>query len=193
MMCPRGCLRVETIFDHRVNVMMLGQYRTMNASRLLFALVPAALLGASASAGAAEDQLADPMRFFEGRTESTSTVKLIMKKPFASRSLGNGEIAEGVLNLVQKVHDEGKAPFNRRWQMRQVAPGRFTGTMSEAVGPVTAEQVDGRYRFQFKMKGNVSVEQWLTPLPGGRSAQSRINIRKFGMTVGRSEGTIRKL
>ena len=65
--------------------------------------------------------------------------------------------------------------------------------MSEARGPVTAQEVNGRYRFRFKMKGNIAIEQWLTPLPGGRSAASRVTIRKFGMTVGRSDGTIRKI
>ena len=184
---------METMVHSRVYVMLSGNYRGMFAARLLIASLPIALIGASASAGAAEAQLSDPMRFFEGRTESLSTVKLIMKKPFRSRSLGNGEIDDGVLNLVQKVQDEGKAPFDRRWRMRQTGPGHFTGTMNEAVGPVTVEEVGNRYRFRFKMKGNLTVEQWVTPLPGGRSASSKLSIRKFGMTVGRSEGTIRKL
>ena len=173
---------------------MPENYRPVFASRLLLAALPIALVGASASAtnsGAAGQT--DPMRFFEGRTESVSTIKLIMRKPFESRSLGRGEIDGGVLELVQRVHDEGKAPFDRRWRMRQVGPGRFAGSMTEAAGPVVAEEVGGSYRFRFKMKGNLSVEQWLTPLPGGREAQSKISIRKFGMTVGRSDGTIRKL
>lgn len=156
--------------------------------------LPIALLGASASAStsAAKNQ-SDPMRFFEGRTESISTIKLIMRKPFSSRSLGRGEIDGGVLNLLQRVQEDGKSPFDRRWRMRQVAPGRFAGTMTEAVGPVTVEEVGERYRFRFKMKGNVAVEQWLIPLPGGKVAQSKVTIRKLGMTVGRSDGTIRKL
>jgi Protein of unknown function (DUF3833) len=165
----------------------------MLSNRILLIVLPIALIGASASAGAADAQLTDPMRFFEGRTESVSTVKLIMKKPFTSRSLGNGEIDGGVLNLVQKVHDEGKPPFDRRWRMRQTGPGHFTGTMSEAVGPVIVEEIGDQYRFKFKLKGNLTVEQWLTPLPGGKSALSKTSIRKFGMTVGHSEGTVRKL
>jgi hypothetical protein len=162
--------------------------------RPMLAAVPIALLGASASAVPTSTHgMIDPMRFFEGRTESVSTVKLIMRKPFNSRSIGQGEIDSGVLELVQRVQDEGKAPYNRQWRMRQVAPGQFAGTMSEAAGPVLAEEVNGQYRFRFKMKGNLTVEQWLTPLPGGQAARSKTSIRKFGMTVGRSEGTIRKL
>ena len=171
---------------------MSGHYRAKLAGRLLIAAVPMALVGASAGANESTKPT-DPMRFFEGRTESISTVKVITKKPFQSRSIGKGVISDGTLSLIQRVHDEGKAPFDRRWRMRQVAPGRFTGTMTEAAGPVLAEEIDGRYRFRFKMSGHVSVEQWLTPLPGGDVAQSKTIIRKFGMKVGSSEGTVRKL
>lgn len=166
------------------------------ASRLLFAAVPMALLGASAAASAEADRigrLSDPMNFFDGHTEGISTVKVLMRKPFRSKTIGDGSINAGVLTLVQKVAEEGRAPYARRWKMRQASPGRFTGSMSEAVGPVVAEEVGGRYRFRFKMKGNLVIEQWLTPLPGGKEALSKVNIRKFGMKVGSSEGTIRKL
>ena len=185
---------LETIAKICVYSGVLTRHTTRFASRLLLASVPLALLGASATAGtAAPDELSDPMRFFEGRTESLSTIKVIARKPYRSRTLGRGEINDGVLQLVQRVHEDGKQPYDRNWRMRQVAPGRFSGTMSEAKGPVTAEQIGGRYRFRFKLKGNVAIEQWLTPLPGGKSAVSKVTIKKFGMLVGRSEGTVRKL
>ena len=149
---------------------------------------------ASVSSAAYAELPKDPLRFFEGRTESVGTVKLVMKKPFRSRSIGRGTIrADGSLHLVQRVEDQGQPPRERRWHIRKVGPGRFSGTMTEAKGPVTIEEVNGRYRFSFKMKGNVSVEQWLTPMADGKSARSRLSIRKFGVTVGRSDGTIRKL
>ena len=173
---------------------MSGPYRTIFAARLASALIPVALIGASASARPdSPDPETDPMRFFEGKTVSLSTIKLIMRRPYRSRTIGDGEIDSGTLNLVQRVHEDGKAPYDRKWRMRQVAPGRFTGTMSEAKGPVTAEEFRGRYRFRFKMRSNMSIEQWLTPLPGGKSARSRVTIRKLGMTVGRSDGVVRKL
>lgn len=173
---------------------MLGRNRTRLACRLLPALLPVILIGASASAETAgTDRSGDPMHFFEGRTESLSTIRVIMRKPYRSRTLGDGTIDDGVLHLVQRVHEDGKAPFERRWRVRQLGPGRFSATMSEATGPVTVDRLGGHYRFRFKMKGNLSIEQWLIPLPGGTSARSKLSIRKFGMTVGRSEGVIRKL
>ena len=156
-------------------------------------LAPMAFLAVSPNVVAAQQKI-DALRFFEGRTESVSTIKLMMRRPYKSRSIGRGEIkADGTLHLVQRVEDEGKPPHDRRWHIREVEPGKFVGTMSEAKGPVTVEEVGGRYRFRFKMKGNVAVEQWVTPLPGGRSASSKVTIRKLGITVGQSEGTIRKL
>jgi hypothetical protein len=65
--------------------------------------------------------------------------------------------------------------------------------MSEATGPVSVEKVGERFRFRFKMKGNLAVEQWLMPLPDGRSARSKMSVRKLGLTVARSESVIRKL
>ena len=65
--------------------------------------------------------------------------------------------------------------------------------MSEAIGPVTIEQVAGRYRFRFTMKGHLSVEQWLSPVDGGKAARNSMTVHKFGMRVGTSEGVIRKV
>jgi hypothetical protein len=134
------------------------------------------------------------MRFFEGRTESLGTIRLFLKKPYRSRAVGRGVIeSDGSLLLIQQVEDEGRPPRERRWRIRQVGPGRFSGNMSEAIGPVTIEEVGGSYRFRFKMKGNFAVEQWLVPLPGGTAARNSLKVRKFGMTVGTSDGTIRKI
>ena len=161
-----------------------------------FAVLPAAFVALAAVSPSlwAAERKSDAMSFFEGRTESVSTIKIVMKKPYKSRSIGRGEIkADGSLHLIQRVEDEGKPVHERRWHIREVEPGKFAGTMSEAKGPVTIDEVGGKYRFRFKMKGNVSVEQWIAPLPGGKTASSKVTIRKMGITVGQSEGTIRRL
>lgn len=162
---------------------------------LRFAVISSAVVGAAiAPAPAGAQRISDPLRFFEGRTETVSTVKVFTRKPFRSRSLGRGQIrADGTLELVQRVQEEGRPTRVRRWLIRRVAPGRFAGSMSEATGPVTVEEVGGRYRFRFKMKGDLSVEQWLSPAAGGRSATNKITVRKLGVKVGSSEGIVRKI
>ena len=123
-----------------------------------------------------------------------SVVKVVMKKPYRSKTVGRGRIlGDGSLSLIQRVADEGKPVSERHWRIKQVAARQFSGTMTEAAGPVTVQEVDGKYRFRFKMKGNLDVDQWLTPQPGGQVAYSKATVRKFGMRVAVSEGTIRRL
>lgn len=138
--------------------------------------------------------IGDPLRFFEGRTESEGTIKILMKKPYRSSSTGRGKIeSDGTLVLVQQVRDGSEGTKERRWRIRKVAPNRFVGTMSEASGPITVDQIGNRFRFRFKLKGGLSAEQWVTPLANGLSAASRLTVRKLGMTVATSEGMIRKV
>lgn len=163
------------------------------AGAALAALIAAAVPGsASGASGAA--RIADPLSFFAGETESVSMVKVMMKRPIKSRSIGRGKLMpDHSLDLLQHVEEEGKPPHDRRWRIRQIGPGRFTGTMSEAIGPVTIDEMPKGYRFRFKLDGNLSVEQWLTPINGGTAARNTITVRKFGFPVAKSEGTIRRI
>jgi len=143
---------------------------------------------------AAPKEVADPLRFFSGRTETQGLVKVLFKKPYRSRSLGLGRIeADGSLTLIQHVQDDGKQTHERRWRVRRVGPGHYTGTMSEASGPVDIQQVGDRYVFRFKMKGNLNAEQWLSPTPDASVARTSTKVRKFGVVVATTEGTVRKL
>ena len=163
-------------------------------SQLYRAIAPVAFFAASLTPAAATTQNPDPFSFFEGMTESVGTMKVVMHQPVHTHSIGRGEVeSDGSLSLVQRVEDEGKAPYMRRWVIRRAGPGRFVGTMSDATGPVTIDEVGERFRFRLKMRGGLSVEQWLTPLPGGRSASSSMTVRKFGIAVASSQGTVRKI
>jgi hypothetical protein len=137
---------------------------------------------------------AHPLNFFEGVTDSQGTMKVILNRPYRTHSTGIGRIAgDGSLLLVQRVEDEGKVPHERRWLIRQAGPGHYAGSMSEATSPVVIDEIDGRFRFRFSMKGHLSVEEWLAPLVGGATARTTITVRKFGMTVATSEAMIRKV
>ena len=165
---------------------------------LRLALLAPVLLPVSVSAATSfsvpSSAPADPMRFFVGRTESVGRVKVMFHQAYGTRSTGQGRIEpDGSLYLVQQVFDDGKPPHERRWRVRQVGPGRYTGTMTEASGPVTIDRLGDRFRFSFRMNGRLNVEQMLTPLPGGRSATNNAKIRRFGMVVATTEGIVRKL
>ncbi len=140
------------------------------------------------------ERMTEPLRFFDGRTEMVSLVKVVMQKPYRSRTLSVGHISsDGTLSFVQQIIEDGKPAQQRQWRMRRVSPGTYSGTMSQAVGPVTVQERAGRFLFKFRMKGNLAVEQWITPLSGGNAARSKVTVREFGMRVASSEGLIRKL
>ena len=163
---------------------------TMNNLRLALA-APALLL---ASPLASAEPPLDPLRFFEGRTVTEGTVKVMFHKPYKTHSTGNGRIEQdGSLTLVQHVVDEGKPAHDRRWHVRRTGPDEFTASMSQAIGPVTIDRVGDDYRFRFKMKGNLRAEQILHPLPGGRSAKSSLRVRRLGVVVATTTGVVRKV
>jgi hypothetical protein len=158
---------------------------------VLFALVATAL---AAPPTAAAPSSISPMAFFEGRTLSEGTTKVLMKKPYKVRSHGFGRIeADGSLVLVQQVEEAGEPRKERRWRIRQVSANRFSGTMSEAASPVEVDKVGPRFRFRFRIKGGLAVEQWLTPVSDGSSAESTLVVRKLGVSVATGQATIRKL
>jgi hypothetical protein len=169
---------------------MLNLNRYVPVRHLLAAaLTCVALLPASATAIGTRQ----PLQFFNGRTELISTVKVFARKSYQSRTLGNGQILpDGSLALVQQIFDEGQSTQQRKWRIRRLGPGHFGGTMSDAIGPVLVDEVGGRYRFKFRMKGNLTVEQWLTPIAGEDAAKSNVTVRKFGFRVATSTGIIRR-
>lgn len=152
-----------------------------------------ALLAAASAPANPLGPNSDPLRFFEGGTESMTIMKIMARRPFVSRSIGHGKItSDGSLELLQHVNEVGGREFDRRWRIRQVRPGQFAGTMSEASGPISIDKIGARYRFRFKMKDNLSAEQWLTP-QSDTAARTQLTIRKFGIAVAHSDGWIRKL
>ena len=149
----------------------------------------AALLSGSAAAAS----LTNPLRFFEGRTETAGTMSVVMHKPYHVTNIGRGTIgSDGTLLLVQQVRAEGQPSKERVWRIHQIGAGKYSGTMNEAVGPVSIDEVGNRYRFRFTLKGGFSAEQWLTPSSDGNSGLSILTIRKFGLIVARSNSTIRR-
>ena len=155
------------------------------------ASLAAVLVAASGSAGA---QQSDPLRFFEGRTVDQGVMKVMFKKPYRTFAISEGRIEpDGSLTLTERVEDEGSAPHERRWHVRRTSPGHYVGAMSDALGPVTIDKIGDKYRFELETTDHLSVEQWLTPLPGGMAAMSSTKVRKFGLTVATDNGVIRKM
>jgi hypothetical protein len=135
-----------------------------------------------------------PERFFTGRSEGQGSVRILLTGSHSVRDHGRGHVArDGALVLEQIVEEEGKPARRRVWRLVRAGPGRFTGTISDARGPVTGEVAGNVLHLRYRSAEGPSVEQWITFLPGGRAARNRMVFRRFGFTVATLEGTIRRL
>jgi hypothetical protein len=136
----------------------------------------------------------NPLTFFAGRSSGSGTLDTVIAfpVPLRVRSSGTRASPDG-LKLEQLIAEGTKAPRRRTWIMRRTAPGRFTGTLTEAVGPVAITIAGPRATIRYTMKDGFAVEQSLALQPGGRTLLNDLRVRKFGIEVARVEETIRKL
>jgi hypothetical protein len=135
-----------------------------------------------------------PEQFFVGRSEGQGVVQVVLVGRHGVRDHGRGHMDRaGALVLDQVVEEEGKPPRRRVWRLVRAGPDRFTGTISDARGPVAGEVAGNVLHLRYRLMEGPSVEQWITFLPGGRAARNRMTFRRFGLNVATLEGTIRRL
>jgi len=152
----------------------------------------AIVLAGAASAGPAPKL--DLPTFFTGRTHAENVMKIALKRPakLIVDSVGRKE-RNGDFVLIDTVREEGKPVRTRKWLMRPAGPNRFTGTLTDAVGPVHGVVDGDTATIRYTMKGGLKVEQEMRLQPGGRTLANRVVVKKFGMKFARVEGMIRKL
>ena len=144
-----------------------------------------AACGAAAPPEAAEQGEAfDPVAFFTGRSHGDGMLDQIMKskRRVTVDSVGKLE-ADGALTLTQRIAMAGDAPRTRTWRLKQTAPGRYAGSLTDATGTVETVAIGRAIRIRYPMKGGLNVEQWLVALPGGRALDNRLTVTKWGMRV----------
>jgi hypothetical protein len=151
---------------------------------MIRAAAGAAIFALAAAAPAAAPRPFDPVAFFTGATQGRGELRELLGKAKKTSTQSIGRVdKDGWLILDQKVEVEGDPLRQRRWRLKQVAPGKFKGSLSDAKGPVDVEVRGQTVRIRYVMKGNIKVEQELTPLPGSRALIVRGTFRKFGMKV----------
>jgi len=135
----------------------------------------------------------DPVAFFTGSTEGVGQLKKVFSSAHRIVTHGHGLVrADGMLVIDHRVEEQGEAVRLRQWQLRQTAPGQFSGSMSEASGPVTGTLAGNRLAILYTMRGGMRVDQVVTMAAGGQSASNVMKISKFGMTVATLTETIRR-
>lgn len=133
-------------------------------------------------------------RFFAGRLDGVGTLKVVMSGATTTHVSSVGTLdADGTLHLDQHIEQPGKPARDRQWRIRPLGNGRYTGTLTDASGPVAGDVEGNRLHLAFPMSGGMRVDQWLTLSPDGRVAQNHMIVRKIGIVVATLDETIRKL
>ena len=86
-----------------------------------------------------------------------------------------------------------KPPKHREWRIRETLPGHYSGTLSDAGGPISGRSSKNRLHLSYRTKSGFMVDQYLTLAPDGRSAANRLIARKMGVTVAHLDETISKI
>lgn len=134
----------------------------------------------------------DPVAFFRGRSQGTGTLKAVFQKPKTIRvdSLGTDQ-KDGTLLLTQTIHEPDKAPRTRTWRMRKEASGGYSGTLSDAKGPVRVTAEPGGIRIRYTDKDNLNFDQLLTAT-SPRELRNRMTVKRLGIRVATFDEIIRK-
>ena len=154
--------------------------------------VAIALLVAGTAAAAPAPKL-DMLGFFTGKTHAENVMRIALKRPskLVVDSFG-GKGDRGDFVLIDTVREEGKPVRTRKWVMKLVGPGHYTGALSDAVGPVDVRVEGSTATIRYTMKGGLHVTQQLE-MQDARTLSNRVNVRKFGLKFASVEGTIRKV
>lgn len=138
---------------------------------------------------------AAPEHFFVGRTEGAGTVNMALSGSHKVRDVSRGRLDKsGALILDQMVYEEGKPARRRSWRLVRSGPNRVSGTISDAIGPVTGDIRGNVLHLKYQAReASAQVEQWITLNPDGRTASNRMVFRKFGFKAATLNSTIRKV
>ena len=77
-------------------------------------------------------------------------LKIIFQSP-KKMTVDSEGVAEkdGSLVLKQIIHEPGKPPRTRYWRMRQTAPNRYEGTLTDAASPVRVDVTKDGIRIRY--------------------------------------------
>lgn len=163
----------------------MGQRFIVAATCALLAALP---ISAPAQAPAARSF--DAVAFFTGNTSGEGRLKKMFSTAQATRVTGRGRVEDGALVLDQTVSIAGEPTRERQWRLRALAPGRWSGTLSDAKGPVVASAAGMVLTIAYTSSDGMGIAQKVTLAPDGRSARNRMTVRKLGIAVATLDETI---
>lgn len=135
----------------------------------------------------------EPIAFFLGATHGQGMMRIKRAPEHAVRVDGTGHMDGDTLIVDQHVTETGRPPHDRQWRLTPAGDGVWTGTLTDAVGPVSVAATGNTLAIRYHMHGGLAVRQWIYLQPGGLVALNRMAVFKLGMPVARLAETIRRV
>jgi hypothetical protein len=155
--------------------------------------VVAAFLALALAAPAEAAPKLDMVAFFSGRTEADNILRVVFKAATSLNVECVGRVEGKQFVMIETVHEGTKPARQRKWVLQAVGPGHYSGSMTEAVGPVDVTVSGDTAQVKYVMKGGLNVAQTLVLQADGRTLLNHIAVHKFGMRFGRVDGKVHKL
>ena len=128
-----------------------------------------------------------PEVFFAGATSSSGVLENRSGAPMRRLHVKGSGLAQpdGSFRLEQNITFDRDAPRTRTWVMRRVDSHHYTGTLTDASGPVEAEAYGDLFHLRYPMKTPFGghMEQWMYLQPDGHTVMNEATIRVFGIVV----------
>lgn len=129
----------------------------------------------------------DPLAFFTGPSKGQGILNTITggEQWVLVSSVGT-PLADGSLSLRQRIVQGGELESDettrdRTWIIRPISPGTYTGTLTEAIGPVEAKVRGNSMTIRYRTN-DYTVHQRLVLGADGK-LQNRLDVRKWGVKV----------
>ncbi len=151
--------------------------------------VAAAMMTAEAAAAAPFN----PVEFFRGHSRGDGELKIIFQSSKSISVDSEGSIdKDGSLILKQVIHEPGKPARTRFWRMHQDGPSRYSGTLTDAAGPVRVDVTGESVRVRYRAKDHLNFDQLLTKT-GPHEVRNATRVKRFGIVVAHFNEVIHKL
>lgn len=142
---------------------------------------------------AASNAELDPIAFFIGVSHGKGKLKKLFSDPVSVTVDSVGRREGGALIIDQTIREGSESPGVRRWTMQQIAPDHYTGTLTDAAGPIEVMVAGARANIRYEMDGGLKVNQQLALQSDGRTLLNRLQVTKLGVQVALLQERIRKL
>lgn len=141
----------------------------------------------------ADQMLFTPQNGLSGPSHGDGSLRIFLGQPRAFHVISQGQNeSDGSFTLKQTIAYAGKAPQTRQWNIQQVTPLRYSGTLSDAAGTVSGHTNGRRLFLRYRIKGPLVMQQTLELMPDGTTINNVGQITLLGIPVGSLHETIRR-